>query len=171
MKTLDYALTYIKRGWSIIPIQKGSKLPAIKTWAKYQTEIPTEEEVRSWFSIWEDANVAVVCGEVSGLIVVDIDTGHGEVDKKGLELPPTLAQITGSGGSHLVYKWRKGLVGAKIGIRKGIDIRSDNSYIVVTPSIHPNGNKYEFVDEDEAIAEAPSWLEEKAQDKTTTNIY
>lgn len=136
---------------------------------KYQTELPTEAEIKSWFMIWEDANLAVICGEISGIIVVDIDSGHGEVDTKGLELPPTLSQRTGSGGSHLIYKWRKGLVGAKVGIRKGVDIRSDLSYIIVSPSLHVSGNTYDWIDEDEDIVPAPSWLEEKQEEKPTTD--
>lgn len=166
MTNLEHALSYRKRGWSIIPIQKGSKLPAIKSWTKYQTELPTEAEIRSWFMVWEDAGIALICGKVSGVIAVDIDSGKGEVDTKGLEMPPTLAQKTGTGGSHLLYVWRPGLVGAKVGIRKGLDIRSDNSYIILAPSIHPNGNAYEWIDEDESIADAPSWLEERPHENS-----
>lgn len=165
MTNLDYALSYRKRGWSIIPIKAGTKLPAIQSWIKYQTAIPTEAEIKTWFTIWPDANIALICGAISNVIVVDIDSGKGEADTKGLELPPTLSQKTGSGGSHLIYKWRKGLIGAKVGIRKNVDIRSDNSYIVIAPSIHPNGTPYEFVDEDEDIADAPAWLEEKSPGK------
>lgn len=170
MNNLEIALKYLKKGWSIIPIQKGSKIPAIQTWTQYQKTLPTEDEVKNWWTIWKDANIALICGEISGVIVVDIDIKDGEPDKKGLELPVTLSQKTGSGGSHLIYKWRKGLVGAKVGIRKGIDIRSDNSYIVLPPSIHPNGNSYQWsIDEDEHITEAPKWLELNKQEKEVTD--
>lgn len=169
MTNLDYALKYLKKGWSIIPIAPRSKLPAIKSWTEYQTTPPTEQEVGLWFRENQNYGLALVCGKVSGVIVVDIDSGKGEVDKAGLELPPTLAQKTGSGGSHLIYKWREGLTGPKVGIRKGIDIRSDNSYIILAPSTHPNGNLYEWmIDDDEDITPAPAWLElaEQAEDKT-----
>ena len=169
---LEQALHYLKTyKWSIIPIQKGSKKPAIQSWTKYQTQLPSEDEVRAWWGMWKDANIAVVCGQVSGIIIVDIDSGHGEVDTKGLQLPPTLAQTTGSGGSHLVYKWRKGLAHMQAGIRKGVDIRSDNSYAVIPPSIHPNGKAYEWVDEDMEIEDAPSWLEVTEDSPTDWNKF
>lgn len=157
---INIALSYLEKGWSIIPIKKGSKLPAISTWKKYQQQLPSRDEVIKWWTDMPDANIALVCGEISGVIVVDIDSGKGEPDIKGLELPPTLVSKTGGGGKHLIYRWRKGLVGAKIGIRKLIDIRSDSSYIVLPPSLHSSGNLYEWlIDENEELAEAPQWLE------------
>lgn len=156
---INIALSYLEKRWSIIPIKKGSKLPAISTWKRYQTQLPTREEVIKWWTDMPEANIALICGEISGVIVVDIDSGKGEPDIKGLELPPTLASKTGGGGKHLIYKWRRNLVGAKIGIRKLVDIRSDNSYIVLPPSLHQSGNLYEWIiDENEEITEAPEWL-------------
>lgn len=154
------ALSYLKRGWSIIPIKTGSKLPAIPSWTKYQTQLPSEKEVTDWWTRYPNANIALVCGEISGVIVVDIDSGHGTPDTKGLHLPVTLSSKTGGGGRHLIYKWRKGLVGAKVGIRKLVDIRSDNSYIVLPPSLHQSGNLYEWsTDDKEIIEDAPEWLQ------------
>lgn len=158
---LKTAQNYLAKGWSIIPIKKGSKLPAISEWTTYQTRKPTIQEVTKWWTDMPDANIALICGKISGVIVVDIDSGKGEPDLEGIELPPTLSTITGGGGKHLIYQWREGLVGAKIGFRKLIDIRSDNSYIVLPPSLHASGNLYEWsiLGEDEIPAPAPKWLE------------
>ncbi len=71
--TLDMALDLLSEGISIIPIQPRSKKPALKTWKEYQTRLPTEAEAREWFSNG-DKNIAVVCGAVSGnLVVLDFD--------------------------------------------------------------------------------------------------
>lgn len=156
---LKTAKKYLERGWSVIPITKGSKIPAISQWTKYQTQKPTIEEVTKWWTDMPEAGIALVCGKVSDVIVVDIDSGKGEPDTKNLELPPTLSTKTGGGGRHLIYKWRKGLIGAKVGVRKLIDIRSDNSYIVLPPSLHHSGKNYEWILEDEEPIEAPKWLE------------
>lgn len=161
MSTLyETALQYRKKGWSVIPLQPKTKLPVIKSWAEFQKRLPTEDELKRWFYFNPNRNIAIVCGEISNIIVVDVDVKDGAPDVKGLELPPTLSAKTGSGGSHLIYTWRKGLIGPKVAIRKGIDIRSDASYIVVAPSIHPNGKSYEWVDFSEPVVKAPVWLEE-----------
>jgi hypothetical protein len=49
MTTLETALTYFKRGFSIIPLQQGAKTPAIPTWKEFQSRKPTEAEVEGWF--------------------------------------------------------------------------------------------------------------------------
>jgi P4 family phage/plasmid primase-like protien len=168
---LEEALKYWEKGWSIIPINKD-KTPAISSWTKYQTQLPTRSEVIQWWTQNPNANIAVICG-ISNLIVVDIDYGHGsetnQPDIKGLELPPTLVSKTGSGGFHYIYKKRPGLMGKKTGYRNLVDIQSENAYIILPPSVHTCGKAYEWVmGEDEPIADAPSWLEssEKLEEKT-----
>src|ERR1035437_3329836 len=162
MNTLSRALQYLAMGWSILPIKQGEKIPAISTWTEFTKRKPTMSEVTQWFTQMPKANIAVICGEISGIICVDIDSGKGEPDLLNLELPPTLSSRTGGGGMHVIYKWRKGLVGAKVGIRKFVDIRSDNSYIVLPDSLHVSGNKYKWINEGDEITEAPKWLESDA---------
>ena len=164
MNNLNLALQYWEKGWSIIPIKIGSKLPAISSWDKYKNHIPTKDEIINWWTINPTANIALICGKVSNIIVVDIDSGKGIPDLSNLSLPPTLSAKTGGGGTHLFYKWRKGLIGAKVGIRHLVDIRSDNSYVVIPPSLHASGNNYEWcIDENEEITEAPEWLNDNKQ--------
>lgn len=170
MKNIDHALRYRARGWSVIPIRPGSKLPIPKSWTPYQTRLATEAEIKAWWKATPDAGIALVCGKISGVIIVDIDKKNdGEKSAAGVALPPTMVSRTGGGGNHYLYKWRPGLVGAKVGIAKGIDIRSDNSYAILPPSSHASGNDYEWVDEDEQIAPAPEWLEEKSAGKEKTD--
>lgn len=164
---LEIALKYLSLGWSIIPVKQGSKLPAISSWLEYQKRQPTTEEVTKWWTEMPQSNIAIVCGKVSGIIVVDLDKGS---DRSQLDLPITLVSKTGGGGFHYFYKWREGLVGAKVGIQQKVDIRSDNSYIVAPPSLHQSGNLYEWtVDENEPIVDAPSWLEQEGQTFTKTD--
>lgn len=164
---LNKGLEYLNRGWSVIPIKNGSKLPLINSWKEYQERLPTEQEVRKWWEENPTANIALICGKISGVIVVDIDPKSGGTTE-GLELPITLSARTGGGGQHLFYKWNKSLVGAKVGIRAGIDIRSEASYVVLPPSIHASGNHYEWMNEGEEINEPPLWLyKEEQKDKAT----
>ena len=84
--------------------------------------------------------LAVRTGAVSGTVAIDVDArgipAMRQMIADGL-LPRTLAQRTGS-GYHLVY--------AHPGVRiasgpgkggPGIDIKSDDAYIVAAPSVHP----------------------------------
>jgi hypothetical protein len=88
--------------------------------------------------------LAVRTGAVSGTVVIDVDArgipAMRQMIADGL-LPRTLAQRTGN-GYHLVY--------ANPGIRitsgpgkggLGIDIKSDDAYIVAAPSVHPRTGK------------------------------
>ena len=74
MTTLDVALDYLQRGWSIIPMKAGAKMPTLQSWKSYQTARPNERTVRNWFHDGLDVGIAVVLGDVSrGLICRDFD--------------------------------------------------------------------------------------------------
>lgn len=168
----DKALEYLKNNWSVIPVKSGSKLPNVSSWKEFQARVPTEHEITTWWTKNPNDNIALVCGRISGVIVVDVDSKGKDVKEiiKGIELPPTLCARTGGGGVHYFYKWNKDLIGAKVGVYPNIDIRSDASYVVLSPSTHVSGNKYYWINEGEEIADAPLWLYKKeSSDKKKTD--
>lgn len=170
---LDHALAYLAQGWSVIPIKPSTKLPSIASWKEYQTRLPTEAEIKKWWTATPSANIALVCGKISGVIVVDIDPKSGGTTE-GLALPPTLCSRTGGGGQHLFYKWNSNVIGAKVGVKAGIDIRSEASYVVLPPSLHASGNTYEWINEGDEMAEPPQWLykiEEEQSAKTDWEVF
>ena len=63
-KILNAVFSYLESGLSIIPTDE-SKHPRLKAWAQYQSQRPTEAEVRRWFS-QNGVGIAVVGGAVSG---------------------------------------------------------------------------------------------------------
>lgn len=66
---LNTALEYLEAGFSVIPLKvDGSKRPSLTSWKKYQTELPTEAELRQWFS--KPSAIGIVCGPVSGGLAV-----------------------------------------------------------------------------------------------------
>jgi len=71
-ETLEYALFYVSYDLSVIPLKPGEKVPIVR-WEKYQQEAPTIDEIRKWFE-GANNNIAIVCGKVSGnLVVIDFD--------------------------------------------------------------------------------------------------
>src|SRR5512139_3569110 len=97
------ALAYAARGWSAIPIEPSGKRP-LAAWQPFQRRIAAAEEIVRWYRHWPQANVGIVTGTVSGLVVVDIDPRHGGADSlDGLlarhgPLQPTVEAVTGGGG-------------------------------------------------------------------------
>ena len=75
MKMGDCAIRYLNRGFAVVPAQ--GKRPIID-WRKYQEVRPTEAEVTSWWERFPNANIALVTGAVSGVVVVDVDGVTGE---------------------------------------------------------------------------------------------
>lgn len=150
---------YLARGWSCFPIKYKGKTPLF-AWSPYQETLATEEDVEGWQRKYKAANIAVATGAVSGLVVVDIDSDEGRENlaRHGV-LPATPQQSTGK-GSHYFFAHPGYHVGNKAAFVPGVDLRSDGGYVVVPPSIHPNGRVYEWIvspDECE-LAELPEWL-------------
>jgi archaellum biogenesis ATPase FlaH len=133
---LYWALKYIKY-YSIIPVSK-EKVPLIN-WQKYQHEKATEAQVKEWFDKENPPNIGIVTGKISGITVVDIESG-GKWD----DYPVTQTARTGGGGVHLYYRYAEG-VQNKARIRELTDIRGNGGYVVAPPSAHASGKKYEWI--------------------------
>lgn len=149
MPTLKDAIAYLERGFSIIPIGPD-KTPLIR-WAPFQQRKPTIEEVTQWFLDNPNANLAVITGAISGIVVVDIEKG-GSTDG----LPPTVTVKTQGDGWHYYYKHPGKKVTNAVRFRELADIRGDGGYAVLPPSVGKKG-KYEWlISPDEAdFAELP----------------
>lgn len=108
---------------------------------------------------WTNANaIGLLTGKANGIIVLDLDLGH---DIKGMHMPVTPCQRTGSGGYHHFFKYIEGVKNA-VGLMNKVDIRSDGGYVVIAPSWHPKG-EYEWMLKlgEVTLADAPQWLQEK----------
>lgn len=142
--TLKAALAYQKLGWSVIPVSSSSKKPLIE-WAEFQKRRATPKEIRQWWKVYPSANVGVVTGNISGLVVVDVDTDRGGDPKKLFtDSPANHIVKTGSGGYHFYYQRPADLahVPNQVGKSSGLDVRADGGYVVAPPSRHISGNLY-----------------------------
>ena len=57
--------------YSVIPVGKNKK--SLIKWEEYQKRLPTEQEIIDWWAKFPEANVGIVTGLISGLVVIDID--------------------------------------------------------------------------------------------------
>jgi Bifunctional DNA primase/polymerase, N-terminal/Primase C terminal 1 (PriCT-1) len=163
----EAALYYLGRGWSVIPIERRAKRPLV-AWLEFENRRASAREVEGWFGRWPQANVAIVTGAVSGLVVIDVDARHGgEASLSRLEsehgtLPSTVEALTGGGGRHLYFAHPGGGVANRVGLYPGLDLRGDGGCVVAPPSVHPSGRRYDWArgrSPDEApLASLPRWL-------------
>lgn len=153
-KNLEAALEYLAAGWSVIPT--GLDKRPLLAWKEFQTKRATAPEVREWFAKWPEANIGIVTGKISGLVVVDVEQG-GSTEG----LTPTVISATGGGGYHYYYKHP----GFEIGndsrkIRELTDIRGDGGFVVAPFSRHASGKFYEWIASPDMadLADLPEWI-------------
>jgi hypothetical protein len=161
------ALGYADLGWSVLPLRAKSKRPLI-AWRELQERRASREEIEGWFRRWRDANVGIVTGVISRLIVLDIDPKHGgddglaELERRHGPLRPTVEVVTGGGGRHFYFASPGGEVRNRAGLAQGIDLRGDGGYIVAPPSIHPSGQPYRWIaghaPHEFPLAPMPPWI-------------
>ena len=157
------ALQYATKGWRVFPITPKQKAPALfKSWNTRATD--DKDQINTWWKKWPDANIGILTGEKSGIFVVDIDPKNGGDESmakllEDKELPDTATVRTGSGWSHIFFRYPDEKIKTRRGFPgKGIDICSNGGYVVAAPSIHPNGTPYRWVRNRDQIANAPQWL-------------
>lgn len=165
----EAALAYAAQGWQVFPIHDVSrgrcscgescgtnagKHP--RTAHGWQDATVDPAQVLNWWGRWPAANIGVATGERSGIVALDVDLDKGGyssflalLDCLGRPTLLSLVQGTGGGGFHVVYAWPGYRVGNSAkGLRDqfgpGLDLRGDGGYIVVAPSTHRSGRRYEW---------------------------
>lgn len=165
---LEAATQYLALGWSVIPLEPHGKRPPIVDpstgrrmgWEPYQTRRTRPDEVERWRLRWPDANIGIVAGAVSGIVVADFDGPEGAELKATREIPPTPTARTGKGW-HVFFKHPGSDVRNFARKMPGLDLRGDGGYVVAAPSIHESGAVYTWeVSPETPLADPPAWLME-----------
>ena len=182
---MQSALAYASYDWAVFPvhgIRKGKctcgrpactspgKHPLTKHGFKDATTDPTI--VAAWWKKHPWANIAIATGAKSGwLMVIDLDNKpekgiDGEETWRQLakDVPDTIEVLTGGGGRHLyfIYPDHVDLKSGTNVFGDGVDLRADGGYVLVPPSLHASGNRYEWEASSDPIdgvpiAPAPFW--------------
>ena len=148
----EWALYYAELGLAVFPLAYRNKVPAIEGGCKAATT--EKSKIERWWNQNPRYNIGIATGNKSnGLVVIDLDVDKNKgIDgyevlrdwqNKHGELPETWQSITGRGGYHYFYKDTI-THSNKVGLYEGVDIRGEGGYIVAPPSVHPNGNTYEW---------------------------
>lgn len=125
-------------------VSRGTKVSCYSGFS-FSAVRETHESIDKWKDAWR---CGLVVSIASGLLAVDIDDKakfRSWVGHEGIPIPDTAWASTGGGGTHLLFDasslapedW------PTQGSIPGGDIKS-NGFIAVEPSLHPNGQPYEW---------------------------
>jgi hypothetical protein len=172
VETEQAAFAYLARGWSVVVVEPRGKRPIVR-WEEFQRRRPDQDELRAWLDRRPDANLAIVTGAVSGVVVLDVDPRHGGIaslarwERQHGVLPHTVEAQTGGGGRHLYFAHPGGELRNRVGLAPGLDLRGDGGVVVAPPSLHPSGGRYRWLPghapDETCPAPLPGWLLEIAR--------
>ena len=188
MRAIQFAEWYVTElGWKIFPLAPMSKEPLFRSPHSKGHKCKGEcgklghgvydatsdlATVQDWWKESPTANIGLAVPE--GCIAVDVDgRNDGPLTITRLErqhgaLPSTVTNLTGSGNNSAHYlltvphdRLLRGTFNAED--YPGLDLKKHpGGYLVVPPSIHPDGGRYiwrsGYDPEDIAVAAAPGWL-------------
>lgn len=140
-------------GLRFVPILRGQKKPVGQKWSSKANYFFTDPILLGYLA--EGHNYGILTG-MAGLIVLDVDDVE-RLDELGIikNLPKTLTVKTGRGGLHFYFHCEgqvdkiilehpelKDLEGDPLHLG---ELQASGQQVVGPGSIHPNGNKYEVV--------------------------
>jgi hypothetical protein len=147
----EEALKRRGEGRSVIPIygiQDGActcgrstcespgKHPILPSWKEFQQRLPSTQQIEGWFRQHPDANAAEITG--NGVMVEDIDRVGANPEFA------TRTVRTGGGGLHYYWatnkRWKNSAKG-------DVHVRGEGGYVLIPPSTHKSGNRYEYIQE------------------------
>ena len=140
---LSAAKHYIKDfNWSVVPM--FGKQPATK-WTRWQDLKPTTRQVSGMFSISGITGLGLIPGKISGNIRVR-DFDNPGAYKFWSELYPELASslptVRTARGFHVYFRAD---IEDKVTVFEDGELRAGAGLVVLPPSIHPDGQPYEWL--------------------------
>lgn len=169
--TLAVANELASHGLQVFPARYKDKITLVD-WKKFQNE-PNNKMLDKWFKGRKHVNFWVMTGKLSGYVVIDCDSAEGEAwwrERIGDAMDAT-AKVKTSKGFHYWFKLPEdtGLASWSVHPPKAehgeepphnlsFDVRADKTGVIVPPSIHETGMRYEWVTGLDSAQPAPDGL-------------
>jgi hypothetical protein len=164
---LAAVLAYAAAGLPVFPCSPQNKQPL--TLRGFKDATTEGAQVREWLKKWPLAMIGVPTGQISGLLVLDVDVDPaenidgfatlGDLERYHGAIPDTLSSTTPRGGRHYYFAWHSGIRNSAGKLGNGLDVRGDGGYIILPPSCREDGKCYEWSEASAPIPlEAPKWL-------------
>ena len=83
-------------GFSLIPLKAAGKVPYI-AWQAHQKKRASRSKIEAWYKTTPNANIGIVTGAISELVVLDLDSADAIAEAERRGLPDTLTVRTGKG--------------------------------------------------------------------------
>lgn len=158
------ALDYAGKSLPVFPCDPHNKRPLIDGGFKAASTDP--DTVRAWWERWPDAMIGMPTGASTGFWALDIDDPEAFEKACPIDVPPTRRVDTGK-GYHLYFRYdpaapirnhqRHPKRGWPFPELPGAETRGDGGYVIVPPSLHPSGRRYQWHDSSTVI-DAPEAL-------------
>ncbi len=147
------------RGWRLHPLKSRSKTPCLRDWQHLATS--DLGQIEAWARQFPGCNWGAVAGPESRFFAVDVDAPAAmqRLEDEYSPIPEGLCVVTARGYA-LIYEWPRDADVRPATKRpcEGIDVRGQDSYIVIPPSVHPSGHVYRYSDDSLPIPPCPAWL-------------
>ncbi|QDV19489.1 hypothetical protein Pan153_41550 [Gimesia panareensis] len=174
---LEIAQAYCDLGLQIFPVHTNesgkcscgnekcnyvAKHPLTKNGVKDATNDPAK--LKRYFSgNYESANIGLATGSTSGIVVIDIDSSglSTQLEDAHTPFPKTWKSKTGN-GKHFFFRLPENVTirNSQKKIDPVIDVRGEGGYVILPPSQHANGKRYEWLNDpsETELADLPAWL-------------
>ena len=171
---LTAALAYADAGWYVLPVRTDTKHPGSVVgagWPSLSSRDP--KTIAGWFA-GTDHGIALHCGR-SGAVVLDVDDYANipdivlaAIENTQCPYQSTRADEPGR-GHYLVANTTGRRIGNGLGklasSKKWGEVRGANGVIIVAPSVHPSGGRYQW-ERTGPLPPIPDYLADELPDST-----
>lgn len=161
-------------GLSLTLLKPGSKEPVRERWTPAQRHRTSPERLLVALAMQPEANLAIVCGEVSNIVVVDLDSSDAARWAQE-HLAATPIKTKTARGEHWFFRWPGPVKNQRRLRGVDADVKADGGYVVAPGSLHPTGVLYEALGAwtADVFAQLPtfdrSWLDDASEDEVFGN--
>jgi hypothetical protein len=143
---MNHALRYAADGFAVFPCRLNGKEPLGSLVPNGCLDATTDTEtIKGWWAKCPNANIGLATGMKNGLAVVDLDGMEGINSGKSMGLMSSVVALTGNGRQLFYADPEAKLKNSVKKLAAGVDTRGSGGYVIVPPSLHPNGKRYSWL--------------------------